>query len=57
MPEWSNGAVSKTVDRSPRSEGSNPSPSAEENNCKIKLLIINMSVVLFFISTRNPVLI
>ena len=31
MPEWSNGAVSKTVDRFSRSEGSNPSPSAKEN--------------------------
>ena len=30
MPEWSNGAVSKTVDRHPRSEGSNPSLSAKE---------------------------
>ena len=55
MPEWSNGAVSKTVDRSPRSEGSNPSPSAKENKCKIKLLIINMSAVLFFISIRSLV--
>ena len=28
MPEWSNGAVSKTVERAKRSEGSNPSLSA-----------------------------
>ena len=34
MPEWSNGAVSKTVDRHPRSEGSNPSLSAIEKGCK-----------------------
>ncbi len=38
-----------------RSEGSNPSPSAKENKCKIKLLIINMSAVLFFISIRSLV--
>ena len=48
MPEWSNGAVSKTVDRFPRSEGSNPSPSAKENFLGIKLLIINDKAVLFF---------
>ena len=36
---------------------SGASLSAKENKCKIKLLIINMSAVLFFISTRNPVLI
>ena len=59
MPEWSNGAVSKTVDRHPRSEGSNPSPSAKENFLGIKLLIINDKAVLFFYiytkSTLNPV--
>ena len=30
MPEWSNGAVSKTVVRLTRTEGSNPSPSATD---------------------------
>ena len=29
VPEWLNGAVSKTVVRSSRTEGSNPSPSAD----------------------------
>jgi hypothetical protein len=49
VPEWLNGAVSKTVERVSRSEGSNPSLSAIFEDVDLKYPIVNLQVWIVFL--------